>query len=54
MLVDLDMKAILGWNKSNIVAPNQRHIHSRDPEVVKKYRSALLKYWEEHTVEERM
>ena len=38
LFVDINMQALLGCNKSNITTPDQRHINSRGPEIVKKYR----------------
>ena len=54
LFVDIDMKGLLGCNKSNVGKSTKRHINSKDPELVKNYRKHLLKYWEEHKVEERI
>jgi hypothetical protein len=53
LFVDVDLTAILGGSATTIPAAQYRDLHSSDPKAVGKYRCALIKYFDEHRVEER-
>jgi hypothetical protein len=53
LFVDVDLTTILGGSATTIPAAQYRDLHSSDPKAVEKYRCALIKYFDEHRVEER-
>jgi hypothetical protein len=53
LFVDVDLTTILGGPATAIIAAQHRDLDSSDPKAIKKYRAALIKYFDKHRVEEK-